>query len=303
MYNLLVSYSPDSWNGPNYQNDLSRFGEHTNDDLSEKYKSLDSQACAELMRFPALFAFENVQNQPARVGWFTQIQKLGNQFRIKFEFDQSVPPIPAAKLLELRWDLSLTEWEMNRTHWALKDVDLISVLKDAEIIPFNFLSTLPPGSRFAVGTAPPSSLTINPTAFRVPAGAQVEPDLVSVMMPFNGNFNNVLAAVEMSCFEQNLRCQRADSIWDEDEIIQDVFSLIFRSRVVVCDFSNQNPNVFYEAGIAHTLGRPVIAITQHEGDVPFDLRHRRFVKYLNNEEGLTDLSRKLSRRLRTILSQ
>src|SRR5438093_1248953 len=76
-----------------------------------------------------------------------------------------------------------------------------------------------------------------------------------------------------------------------------------RSRVVVCDFSNQNPNVFYEAGIAHTLGRPVIAITQHEGDVPFDLRHRRFVKYLNNEEGLADLSRKLSRRLRTILSQ
>jgi len=87
------------------------------------------------------------------------------------------------------------------------------------------------------------------------------------MMPFSANFDKVYAAVKTSTSQQNLRCERADSIWDEDELIQDIFSLIFRSRIVVCDFTGQNPNVFYEAGIAHTLGRPVIAITQNENDV------------------------------------
>jgi hypothetical protein len=59
--------------------------------------------------------------------------------------------------------------------------------------------------------------------------------------------------------------------------------------------------VFSEAGIAHTLGREVILITQSEHDIPFDLRHLRYVKYLNNTEGLAVLAVALQRRIQTIL--
>jgi hypothetical protein len=97
-----------------------------------------------------------------------------------------------------------------------------------------------------------------------------------------------------------LRCQRADDIWEEDEVIQDIFSLIYRSAIVVCDFTAQNPNVFYEAGIAHTLGRPVVPIAQHQNDVPFDLRHYRFIPYLDNGEGRAALTDHIARRLRTL---
>jgi len=41
----------------------------------------------------------------------------------------------------------------------------------------------------------------------------------------------------------------------------------------IADCTGRNPNVFYEIGIAHTLGRNVVMIT--EADVPFDLRHLR----------------------------
>jgi hypothetical protein len=146
----------------------------------------------------------------------------------------------------------------------VKDVDLVSVLKDAEILPLDFLGNLPARSHFATPSVIHHQLTINPTAFRIPAKAQIETDLTSVMMPFSANFDKVYAAVKTATSQQNLRCERADSIWDEDELIQDIFSLIFRSRIVVCDFTGQNPNVFYEAGIAHTLGRPVIAIAERE---------------------------------------
>jgi hypothetical protein len=59
--------------------------------------------------------------------------------------------------------------------------------------------------------------------------------------------------------------------------------------------------VFYEVGIAHTLGREVILITQSEHDIPFDLRHLRYVKYLNNTEGRAALGTALEGRMQTIL--
>lgn len=79
-----------------------------------------------------------------------------------------------------------------------------------------------------------------------------------------------------------------------------MFSLIFKSYIVVCDFTGKNPNVFYEAGIAHTLGKHVIPITQSENDVPFDLKHHRYAKYLHNGEGLEKLKGELVSRFRTL---
>jgi hypothetical protein len=58
--------------------------------------------------------------------------------------------------------------------------------------------------------------------------------------------------------------------------------------------------VFYEIGIAHTLGREVILITQSVEDIPFDLRHLRYVHYLNNGEGLNQLSMRRRQRLETL---
>ena len=58
--------------------------------------------------------------------------------------------------------------------------------------------------------------------------------------------------------------------------------------------------MFYEAGIAHAIGKEVILITQSEQDVPFDLRHLRYIRYLPNSEGLGELSVSLQAKLRSI---
>lgn len=121
------------------------------------------------------------------------------------------------------------------------------------------------------------------------------------MMPFDAGFNDVYAAIQLGADNAGLRCRRADDIWESPAIIQDVVSLIDRSRVVVCDCTGRNPNVFYEAGIAHTLGREVILITQSEHDIPFDLRHLRHVRYLNNAEGRGALTATLQSRMQAIL--
>jgi hypothetical protein len=68
--------------------------------------------------------------------------------------------------------------------------------------------------------------------------------------------------------------------------------------LVVVDFSGKNANVFYEAGIAHTLGKHVVPITQSNDDIPFDLRHHRYLLYLNNNEGRMGLEQQLVERFR-----
>ena len=93
-----------------------------------------------------------------------------------------------------------------------------------------------------------------------------------------------------------MKALRAKDIWLHSAVIQDVFSLIFRSAIVVCDFTGKNPNVFYEAGIAHTLGKHVVPITQADADIPFDLRHHRYLSYLNNGEGREQLRNGLNQR-------
>jgi hypothetical protein len=65
--------------------------------------------------------------------------------------------------------------------------------------------------------------------------------------------------------------------------------------------TGRNPNVFYEIGIAHTLGREVILITQNAEDIPFDLRHLRYVRYLNNAEGRQALFDALEKRLTSLI--
>lgn len=140
---------------------------------------------------------------------------------------------------------------------------------------------------------------ITPQVFDVPEEA-VNRSLVSVMMPFDEAFSGAHDAIKQACSDVGLRCQRVDDIWEKSALIQDIFALICRSFIVICDLTDRNPNVFYEAGIAHALGKHVVPIAQHKRDVPFDLQHHRYLQYLNNSEGLQRLRNDLGARLRTL---
>lgn len=139
-------------------------------------------------------------------------------------------------------------------------------------------------------------LTFAPHVFAVP-DVVVESTLVAVMMPFSAEFNPVHDAIKRACNAVTLQSLRVDDIWEESTIIQDIFNLLLRARIVIVDFTGRNPNVMYETGIAHTLGKLVIPITQSLADVPFDMAHHRCLKYLPNLEGYSDLANALTSKL------
>jgi len=122
-------------------------------------------------------------------------------------------------------------------------------------------------------------------------------DVISVMMPFSPEFLPVYEAIKDATAATPLDIKRADEVWESSVLINDILSLINHSAVVICDLTGRNENVFYELGIAHAWGKPVIPVTQNSGDVPFDLKHHRFLSYLNNAEGRKVLTAKLEKRL------
>ena len=121
-----------------------------------------------------------------------------------------------------------------------------------------------------------------------------------VLMPFQDSFfrlyeDGILPAAKAA----GLRCKHAGEIFDNREIIEDVWESICTARLIVADVTGRNPNVFYELGICHTLGKEVIVLTQNHDDVPFDIRHRRFLDY--DPDKLTSLKGRLEKTIQNVL--
>ena len=85
---------------------------------------------------------------------------------------------------------------------------------------------------------------------------------------------------------------RADDLYGHD-VLEDIWRAVNESEVVIADTTGKNPNVFYEIGIAHTLGKRVVLISQDAEDIPFDLRRYRHLVYEVNIDGFDRLSRQL----------
>ena len=132
---------------------------------------------------------------------------------------------------------------------------------------------------------------VRPRLFDVEPWPLARGDHIAVMMPFDRDFDAVYEAIQRACAPW--KTLRVDEVYGPRKIINDIFSAIERSRLVVCDLSERNPNVLYEVGLAHARNRDVVMLTQSAEDVPFDLRHIRFIRYLNNEQGLASLTKSL----------
>ena len=217
--------------------------------------------------------------QIARLAYINHIVQGPRETSIQYSFDTSVPGINNPDLQRYSATLGI-ESALNHTHWEVCSGDLFRVLLMAQL---RDAASKPRATVFST------------------AGIDDQDDaLVSVMMPFGAEFTPVYTALQKAATGIGLTCQRADDIWINHHVIQDIVDLIAKARVVVCDCSGRNPNVFYEIGIAHSLGKDVILITRSADDIPFDLRHLRFLTYLPNKEGLDELSKGVMGRLKTL---
>lgn len=120
---------------------------------------------------------------------------------------------------------------------------------------------------------------------------------VAVLIPFQKEFtdmyNNILVPL---INELGFEVRKGDDFYDSNIIIEDIWRLINESNVIIADLTGKNPNVFYEVGIAHALGKHVVLLSQNPEDIPFDLRHLRHITYsLTLDEEISLFRRDMSK--------
>ena len=256
-----------------------RLFEHTNAQVAQHYGG-DLSKLAEL---PTLVVAEALPNGSARTPAFLsrldRVCEWGNE--ILFGFHHLYGRMRSEDVFGLE-GLHFDPWEHSRTHWAVKEGDLLKELFGYIDVKFD----KPRPKFFTVAEWPLHSL-----------------GHVAVMMPFRQEFNAVHETIKAACDDLGVTARRVDEIYGPRKIMDDIFSVIAQSQAVVSDLTGRNPNVLYETGLAHALDRDVVAIVQNDEDVPFDLKHIRFVKYVQNAEGLGKLRSDLRRSLQEVLQQ
>lgn len=143
-----------------------------------------------------------------------------------------------------------------------------------------------------------------PTFGSPPKTVIYDPKLCFIVMPFTDELQPVYEDIIRQTIEENgLRCIRSDDFFDNRPIMDDIWESIEQSRFVVADLTKRNPNVFYEVGIAHALGKEVILLSQSLDDVPFDLRHLRCILYSDTNRGAKKLKVDLKQTIDRVLTR
>lgn len=103
----------------------------------------------------------------------------------------------------------------------------------------------------------------------------VEKNRCFVIMPFKDELDLMYGIVKKQLSNAGYLCNRVDEIPGSTPIINKILTEILRSRYIIADLTDCNPNVFYELGIAHSFkdASNIIILKQSGTKVPFDVTH------------------------------
>jgi hypothetical protein len=147
VYHLFVTAESGAWDSTTYKFELSRvIKEYTSDDLCKRYSTFDENTINELLTFPALFAYERSNKTEAKLGFINRIKVEREEIVIEYSFFPNMPTIrpdfldnPNSKL-----GIETKRCEMYRTHWSVKNIDLLQGLFETGILTMHHLTSIPP---------------------------------------------------------------------------------------------------------------------------------------------------------------
>ena len=106
------------------------------------------------------------------------------------------------------------------------------------------------------------------------------------IMPFRPGFNYMYLHIKdfiESKFD-GTKCARGDTTISTEMLISKIRGNIQEADVIIADCSGHNPNVFYEIGVAHALGKNVVLISGRPNEeVPTDIRAYEQINYGFND--------------------
>lgn len=127
----------------------------------------------------------------------------------------------------------------------------------------------------------------------------VDENMVFCVLPFNDTRLEIFDEVLKPKLEEEfgLTVVRSGNIFEPNQnLTETIWTYINQSKFVLADISDKNANVFYELGICHTIGKPVISLCDeeslqqdYEGRLPFDVGAINTIFYKNKGNGMEKL--------------
>lgn len=119
---------------------------------------------------------------------------------------------------------------------------------------------------------------------------------VFVLMPFSSDFDDIYKlGIKAAATDAEAYAERLDEQIFDEGMLDRIFNQINKADIVVADMTDRNPNVFYEVGYAHALGKKIILLTKKSDDIPFDLKHQQHLVY---EGSITKLKELLTKKIK-----
>ncbi len=107
---------------------------------------------------------------------------------------------------------------------------------------------------------------------------------------------DVLEAIKAGAKECGLTAERIDEEESNERITDRMLESIRNAEFVIADLTNGRPNVFYEAGYAHGIGKIPIYVARQGTQLHFDVKDYPVIMFRNMKE----LREGIARRLRAV---
>lgn len=94
--------------------------------------------------------------------------------------------------------------------------------------------------------------------------------------------------------ELGYKCTRVTQATAGERILPDILDGIRRSAFVIVDLTDLRPNVFYELGFAHGLGKTVIVTAKEGTELPFDVKDVPVIMWTGQRKLKDDLKARIN---------
>lgn len=140
----------------------------------------------------------------------------------------------------------------------------------------------------------------------------VDPNLCFCILPFNDDrlaiFDDIIKPELSEKF--GITAIRSGNIFDANlNIIDTIWTYINQASFIIVDISDKNPNVFYELGICHTIGKNVVTLCDKESykkdykkQLPFDINVINVIFYENTAPGSKKMLEDIAKTVNAIRS-
>ena len=208
-----------------------------------------------------------------------------------------VPLARAERLLALMASIGLFKTGANLSVNGCAAIALGSQDVLAEYLGFQGI-----GDTLSRREAEDKALTPPTTSLPILDAAVVKRNTAFILMsmdPQDDSLTDVCNTVKAACAAFDVSAIRVDDIEHQEEITDRVLENIASAEFIIADLTGERPNVYYEVGYAHALGKRPILLRKRATRLHFDLSIHNAPEYRN----MTELRSLLMKRFEAILGR